>query len=84
MNKTKHEAQHVPEYSTERETNRLSLCRGGCSKRMEKGASKAPEKGCLSQWSVFTEGKKWGWTQRTHLVFLKESKEAEEITGCGK
>lgn len=45
MNKTKHEAQHVPEYSAERETNRLSLCRGGCSRcMMDKGASRAPSK----------------------------------------
>ena len=43
-----------------------------------------PEKSCLSQWSIFTEGKKWSWTQRTHLLFLKGYKEAEEFTGSGK
>lgn len=44
----------------------------------------APGKGCPSQQSTFTGGKKWGWTQRTCLVFLERQKEAEEFSGSDK
>jgi len=84
MNKTKHDAQHVPKYSAERETNRLSLCSGEYSKHMEKGASRAPRERLLSQWSIFTKGEKWGRTHRTCLVFWKGYKEGKEFIGSDK
>lgn len=49
MNKTKHEAQHVLEYSAELETNRLRLCIRGSSMHMERVLQETPKKSCLSQ-----------------------------------
>lgn len=50
----------------------------------KRGLPDPPGKGCLSQQSTFTEGKKGGWTPKTHLVFLEEDKEAEEFSGSGE
>lgn len=82
MNKAKHEAQPVPEsVLSMRPTGSASA--EGDARSAGKGGLRAPRECCPRQWSISTEGKRWGWTQRTCLVILNRYRDAEESVGSG-
>lgn len=78
MNKAKHEAQPVPEsVLSMRPTGSAST--EGDAQSAGKGVLRAPREHSPRQWSIFTEGKKWGWTKRTRLVISNRYKKLKSL-----